>query len=245
MIPKVIHYCWFGRNPLPRLALKCIESWKKYFPGYEIKEWNEDNFDVNAVPYTRDAYAARKYAFVSDYARYWILFRFGGVYFDTDVEVIRPMEDLIEKGPFMGIEVPGKGVKYPQVALGLGLGAEPGMAFYKDMLDYYAGLPFHREDGSMNLVTIVHYNTDVLVKYGMRKTDDIQQAGGIYIYPVEYFNPMDSLTGRLRITENTRSIHRYAASWTGTSILKKKLSRLSHRVFGLSYHRLKKCMKHD
>ena len=101
MIPKVIHYCWFGRNPLPPLAIKCIESWKKFLPDYEIKGWNEDNFDVNIIPYTQEAYQAKKYAFVSDYARFWILYKYGGIYFDTDVEVIRPLDDIIARGPFM------------------------------------------------------------------------------------------------------------------------------------------------
>ena len=91
MIPKVIHYCWFGGKPLPPLAEKCIASWRKYLPDYEIRRWDETNFDVEAHPYTRDAYAAGLYAFVSDYARFKILFEHGGVYFDTDVEVIRPL----------------------------------------------------------------------------------------------------------------------------------------------------------
>ena len=102
MIPHVIHYCWFGGKPLPKLAVDCIASWRKYLPGYEIKEWNESNFDVNIIPYTSEAYAARKYAFVSDYARFWILYHYGGVYFDTDVEVIQPLAPLLEKGAFMG-----------------------------------------------------------------------------------------------------------------------------------------------
>ena len=104
MIPKVIHYCWFGRNSLPPLAVKCLESWKRFFPDYEIKEWNEDNFDVNIISYTAEAYRVKKYAFVSDYARFWILYHYGGLYFDTDVEVIKSMDDIIAKGSFMGCE---------------------------------------------------------------------------------------------------------------------------------------------
>lgn len=103
-IPKVIHYCWFGGNPLPSLAEKCIASWRKYLPDYEIKRWDESNFDVNIIPYTKQAYEAKKYAFVSDYARFWILYNYGGLYFDTDVEVIRSMDDIIAAGPFMGCE---------------------------------------------------------------------------------------------------------------------------------------------
>ena len=104
MIPKIIHYCWFGGNPLPELAIKCIESWKKYLPDYEIKEWNESNFDINCCAYVREAYEAKKWAFVSDYARFWILYQHGGLYFDTDVELIKSIDDLIVKGAFMGCE---------------------------------------------------------------------------------------------------------------------------------------------
>ena len=139
MIPKIIHYCWFGRNPLPESAKKCIDSWRKFLPDYEIKEWNEDNFDVNIIPYTQQAYEAKKYAFVSDYARFWILYHHGGVYFDTDVEVIRPMDDIIEKRPFMGREkgafikdicdntITVQGDAGLGVAPGLGLGVNPGL----------------------------------------------------------------------------------------------------------------------
>ena len=122
MIPKVIHYCWFGRNPLPPFAVKCIESWKKFLPGYEIKEWNEDNFDVNIIPYTQEAYEARKYAFVSDYARFYILYHHGGIYFDTDVEVIKSIDDIIERGAFMGCENEAK-----PGATALAVGPWPGL----------------------------------------------------------------------------------------------------------------------
>ena len=102
MIPQTIHYCWFGGNPLPESAQKCIASWRRYFPDWEIKEWNESNFDVDSIPYTTQAYRAKKYAFVSDYARFKILYEHGGVYFDTDVEVIKSFNDILGWGPFMG-----------------------------------------------------------------------------------------------------------------------------------------------
>ena len=128
MIPKIIHYCWFGGNPLPASAQKCIASWRKYFPDYEIWEWNEDNFDVIIIPYTCEAYSVKKYAFVSDYVRFWVLYQYGGLYFDTDVEVIRPMDDIVECGAFMGIEVaPQPGVTVLEVVPGFGLGCNPGL----------------------------------------------------------------------------------------------------------------------
>ena len=104
MIPKIIHYCWFGGNPLPKDAQECLSSWKKYLPDYEIKVWNESNFDVNCCPYVKGAYEQRKFAFVSDYARFWVLYKEGGLYFDTDVEVIRNVDHIIAAGNFMGIE---------------------------------------------------------------------------------------------------------------------------------------------
>ena len=231
-IPKTIHYCWFGRNPLPEMAIKCIESWRKFFPDYEIIEWNEDNFDVNIIPYTQEAYSAKKYAFVSDYARFWILYKYGGLYFDTDVEVIKSMDDIISRGSFMGVEVfiPDKTLL---VAPGLGLGAYPGLEIYREMMNCYNSLHFLHADGSFNQVTIVKYTSDVLKDNGLKCMNVLQLVAGVWIYPQDYFNPLDDNTGRLRITENTRSIHWYTKTW-----LKKRspfvtwLLRMIHRCFG-------------
>jgi len=223
MIPKVIHYCWFGRNPLPELALKCIASWKKYLPDYEIKEWNEDNFDVNMVPYTAEAYKCKKYAFVSDYARFWILYKYGGIYFDTDVEVIRPIDDIIARGAFMGCEtdaILGATSAKPDVAPGLGLGANPGLGLYKKMLDYYEKLHFLM-DGKNSNVTIVGHTTNMLLKYGLLPKNEIQQVAGVWIYPSEYFNPTNLSTRRIHITPNTRTIHHYAGTWMDVTIIDK------------------------
>ena len=240
MIPKVIHYCWFGRNPLPESAKKYIASWRKFFPDYEIKEWNEDNFDVNIIPYTAEAYSAKKYAFVSDYARFWILYRYGGLYFDTDVEVIKPMDDIIARGPFMGIEVEADEITLPKVAPGLGLGVNPGLGLYKEILDYYAPLHFLKNDGSFNQVTVVNYVTKVLEQNGLRPTNNIQEVAGVWIYPKDYFNPLDDHTGRLVTTYNTRTIHWYTRTWSDSPAWRIKLSRWSHRVFGMTLHRIKK-----
>ena len=192
MIPKVIHYCWFGRNPLPESAQKCIASWRKYLHDYEIKEWNEDNFDVNIIPYTKEAYEAKKYAFVSDYARFWILYKYGGLYFDTDVEVIKPMDDIIERGPFMGIEVAANENETPQVSPGLGLGVNPGLGLYKELLQDYAKLRFRNADGTLNQKTIVSYNTEVLLRHGLNPTNELQEVAGVWIYPADFCNPLDS-----------------------------------------------------
>ena len=240
MIPRVVHYCWFGRNPLPASAVKCIESWRRYMPGCEIKEWNEDNFDVNSVPYISEAYAAKKYAFVSDYARFWILYHYGGVYFDTDVELIKPIDDILERGAFMGIEdIYPESYAYPLVNPGQGIAVEGGHEFYKKVLDYYAGVHFLLPDGSYDHETVVRRTTALLVQEGLEPRHAMQQVAGIWIYPKEYFNPLDDLTGRLEKTENTRSIHWYARTWQNRSPLKQRLSRWSHRVFGFTLHRIK------
>ena len=242
MIPKIIHYCWFGHNPLPQSALKCINSWKKFFPDYEIKEWNEDNFDVNCIIYTREAYERKKYAFVSDYARFYVLYKYGGLYFDTDVEVIKPMDDIVACGPFMGIEgAYTVGKTAPAVALGLGanpglgLGANPGLGLYKAILDYYDRLHFVDDYGMQLSGTVVKHTTDVLLAHGLKQTNDIQEVAGVWIYPQDYFNPLDDATGRLNITENTRSIHWYSKTWVDNyGPVRIKVTRWVHRVFGVT-----------
>ncbi|WP_455665411.1 glycosyltransferase family 32 protein [Phocaeicola sp.] len=229
MIPKIIHYCWFGRNPLPPLAVKCIESWKKYFPDYEIKEWNEDNFNINIIPYTKEAYERKKYAFVSDYARFWILYHYGGLYFDTDVEVIKPMGGIIAKGSFMGCETDmnKSGAIALAVAPGLGLGAYPALGLYSELLQLYAGLHFIKESGRLNLKTVVDYTTEVLCSHGLKNISEIQYVAGVWVYPKEYFCPIDYVTKRKSITNNTCSIHHYAASWvTPWQVLKDRVKRI-------------------
>lgn len=218
MIPKVIHYCWFGRNPLPPLAVKCIESWKKFLPDYEIKEWNEDNFDVSIISYTKEAYEAKKYAFVSDYARFWILYHYGGLYFDTDVEIIKPMDDIIARGPFMGCENEANPKATPtELDLGcnpgLGLGCNPGLLFYKEMLDLYGTLHFVNPNGSYNQKTIVSYTTEMLCLYGLKNINEVQECADMWIYPKEYFCPIDCNSKKCIITKETRTIHHYAATW--------------------------------
>ena len=218
MIPKIIHYCWFGRNPLPELAQKCIASWKKYLPDYEIKEWNENNFDVNIIPYTAEAYQAKKYAFVSDYARFWILYQYGGIYFDTDVEVIRPIDDIVERGNFMGFETDPKpqlkeDASEASVNPGLGMGVAPGLGIIKKMLDFYEGKHFVHEAVMRNQITVVHIATEVLRKAGLKQQQGIQQVDDMWIYPAEYFCPINLKTGRIHVRPNTRTIHHYAGTW--------------------------------
>lgn len=229
MIPKIIHYCWFGRNPLPSSAKRCINSWKKHLPDYEIKEWNEDNFDVNRIPYTRDAYAAKKYAFVSDYARFWVLYHYGGVYFDTDVEVIRPMDEFIDKGPFMGWEKPGSTGVY-SIAPGLGLAANKEQPLYQEILDGFEDLTFYNEKGEINKYTMIPFITDLLTQKGLKKDGSLQVINDVILYPSEFLCPLEYFTGKVTITDNTYAIHWYTMTWLPqTTVWRFKLMRLIRR----------------
>jgi hypothetical protein len=224
VIPKVIHYIWFGGNPLPPLAEQCIASWKRCMPDYEIKRWDENNFDVCACDYTSEAYEHGKWAFVSDYARFQILYEEGGVYLDTDVELIKPLDDILEQGPYMGFETdPAPGVN-GTVAPGLGLAANPGLGLYKTIIDSYKGDHFVKPNGVFDQTTIVVRTTDILRGLGMREVSGIQEVAGVRLYPKEYFCPQDFLTKETHITENTHSIHHYDASWAGP------VTRFKHKV---------------
>lgn len=244
-IPKKIHYCWFGGKPLPKSAIKCINSWKKYFPGYEIFEWNESNYDIGKIPYTKQAYQMKKYAFVSDYARFDILYHYGGLYFDTDVEVIKSFDDILSHGAFMGCERDGSVCLQAEVCdnredtlsvltnPGLGIAAAPGLRLYKEILEYYQTQHFIHSDGSINTETVVSKTTKILKGHGLQNITGIQEVEGIRIYPKEYFNPLNNNTGELNITENTHSIHWYMKSWLPLSQkIRSFLSRPLHRVFG-------------
>lgn len=231
MIPKTIHYCWFGGNPKPKLVEKCIKSWKKYCPDYEIKEWNETNYDLNACNYVKEAHASKKYAFVSDYARLDILYRYGGIYFDTDVELIKPIDAIVEQGAFMGVEDIITNTQRNKITVnpGVGLAAEAGMPIYKELLDFYNTLHFIKSDASLNLETIVSYTTKILLNHGLKICTDIQKIAGITIYPKEYFNPCDMRTKNIVISEKTLSIHHFAGSWLGK---KEKFKRLVRKIVG-------------
>ncbi len=235
MIPKIIHYCWFGRNPLPKSAKKCIASWKKYLPDYEIKEWNEDNFNIDMLPYTRDAYDAKKYAFVSDYARFWVLYKYGGVYFDTDVEAVKSMDDIIEKGAFMGWETANENGT-PKIAPGLGLATPAGHPLYKEILDKYQDLSFYKPDGSFNNYTMIPLVTDLLVGHGLKIDGTFQVISDTHIYPSDYFCPMNSITGIVTLTENTRTIHWYSMSWVDKKTQRNhKIAMMLRRFLGDSF----------
>jgi mannosyltransferase OCH1-like enzyme len=238
MIPKKIHYCWFGGNSLPKSAKKCIKSWKKFFPDYEIIQWNEDNYNVNKIQYTKEAYEAKKYAFVSDYARFDILYNEGGIYFDTDVEVIKSFNDILMNGAFMGCEIDGNGTgntgkEYISVNPGLGIATERGTELFKEIIDFYSEQTFLNADGTLNTETVVTKTTNILKNHGLKDINGIQKVEEITIYPKDYFNPLNNNTGKLDKTENTHSVHWYSMTWLSPfGRLKSKITRPLHRIFG-------------
>lgn len=206
-IPKVIYYCWFGKGKLPNLAEKCIRSWKKYCPSYQIVCLNEENFDVSQNTYAKQAYDAGKWAFVSDYVRLKVLYDEGGIYLDTDVELIKPLDKLIEETGFLGFD--DKGV----ISTGLGFACEKGNALVGAMLSDYDDIPFLLEDGSYDLTPCPDRNTNTLVRLGMDIHNTNQVFMGIKMLPEDYLCPIKYYTGKKKITKSTYSIHHFCASW--------------------------------
>ena len=227
MIPKKIHYCWFGRSKKPKLAEKCIESWKKYCPDYELIEWNEDNIDLNESTYIKYCYDNKKWAYLSDYIRLSVVEKYGGIYFDTDVELVKSIDDMLKFEAFFGFEADD------YVASGLGFGAVAHHRVIQLMLEEYLLLGKQIEE-TREFVGCPILNTKALIKCGLLRNGEYQEVQGAHIFPADYFNPYDDATGRLNITSNTVSIH-----WYTKSALSKKtrfrsmLTRPIHRVFGV------------
>lgn len=224
MIPKIIHYCWFGGNPKPQLAEKCISSWKKYCPDWKIIEWNESNFDVNRNGYTKMCIEQKKYAFLSDFVRLFVVAEHGGVYFDTDVELLRPIDALLEYEAFFGFETP------EYVASGLGFGSVSHGTAIEAMLREYDDLL----DGTRGVIGCPRLNTMALEKLGLIRDGSMQVVAGAQILPIEYLNPYESNTGRLKKTKNTYSVHWYNASWMSwKKKLRAAITKPFHRIFGV------------
>lgn len=214
MIPRVIHYCWFGGKAIPEEYKSYMASWKKYCPDFVVKEWNESNFDINCCNYVREAYLAKKWAFVADYARFAILYKYGGLYFDTDVEILKPLDDLLTKGSFMGTEIESMNNGLLGISLavnpGLGIAATPGLGLYREILDIYENIHFCKHDGRMNNTTVVEYVTNLLKQHGWVNENKIQNICDINIYSSEYFSPMNQFTGVVDVNEHTCTIHHYS-----------------------------------
>ena len=220
MIPKIVHYCWFGRGEKPQQALDCIASWHKYLPDYRFVEWNEDNFDVTANRYVREAYENRKFAFVTDYVRLYAIYTMGGVYMDTDVEVVATFDPFLHHHAFGGFESEG--------ALLTGMmAAEQGSRWAKELLDQYADRVFVQPDGSFDMTTNATKVTEYMLEHGLVLNNSQQDFPELCtIYPMDYFCAKDHRTGVVRRTEHTVCIHHYAGLWLQTS----GWSGMRHRV---------------
>lgn len=207
MIPKVIHYCWFGRGLKPSSVIDYIETWKRFLPDYELKEWNEDNFDIHSNDYVKEAYEARKFAFVTDYVRLFALYTEGGIYMDTDVEVIGRYDAFLHHHAFSGFETDGN------VPTGM-MAAEKDSTWAKDLLNGYKNRHFINSDGTFDMTT----NTTVITRYMLSKglvlNNTYQDFDGLCtMYPSDYFCPKDHRTGIIHPTKNTVCIHHFAGSW--------------------------------
>ena len=207
MIPKVIHYCWFGRNELPESVKKCIESWKKYCPDYKIVCWNEDNFNIFEYSYTNDAYKEKKWAFVSDVARLKVVYDNGGIYLDTDVELIKPLDELLSYSSFWAFE------NEEHIATGLGFGACKNNSFVKALLNDYEKMSFYNDAGKPVGVPCTDLNTTVFRELGVCINNKTLIIDNNIFLATEYMCPIDYNTGRKRITNKTISIHHYDSSW--------------------------------
>ncbi|SDL77178.1 glycosyltransferase family 32 protein [Chryseobacterium taihuense] len=239
MIPKVLHYCWFGKNPLPELVEKCLATWQIILPDYEIRRWDESNFDVFQNDYIKEAYEAKKYAFVSDFARFQILYDEGGIYLDTDVEVLKSLDVFLEHKLFTGFE------NERSVAPGLILGSVPQSELMAVFRDYYLNKKFKLPDGTLNTESIVTIMTKILVEKGLKLDGSYQVIENFVIYPPEYFSPKGYNTGKMLITENTYTIHHYAGSWlTSKERFKVFAYQMAHKLLGAeNFRKLKKALK--
>ncbi len=218
MIPKVIHYCWFGENKISDEFLKYIDSWKKYCPDYEIKQWNESNYDVNKINFIKQAYDNKKYAFVSDYARVDIVNKYGGIYLDTDVELIKNLDELLKYKAYFGVEMY---LNEYYVQLGIGFGSEKNNPLLEDIMKYYEKRNFIKDDGSLDCTPIpIIVNKIIKNKYSLDCIENkITYLDDFVIFPKEYFGCKDMLSNKVDTTSNSYSIHHYSATWKDKSSL--------------------------
>ncbi|OCA87889.1 glycosyl transferase [Bacillus sp. FJAT-27225] len=219
-IPKVVHYCWFGGNEKSELIKSCMESWKKYLPDYEIIEWNEENFDINSNRYVQEAYKEKKWAFVSDYVRLFALYHHGGIYLDTDVEIVRELDVFLDKGCFSGFESNGS------IPTGI-MGAVKYNPVLEELIQYYENRSFYLPNGKLDLTTNVQIITNICLERGFIPNGNFQLlTNGFHIYPKDYFCPKDYVSGNIHLTENSYCIHHFNGSWINNKQKTKKTIRL-------------------
>lgn len=222
MIPKVIHYCWFGGNEKSQLIKNCMKSWREYCPDYKIVEWNEGNFDIQINAYVEEAYRLKKWAYVSDYVRFYVLYNNGGIYLDTDVQLLKPIDTLVEKGNFDGF------ANDRIVNTGLIMCCEKGDWLCKEVLDSYRGEAFVWNDDPSKMFAIGRRVTSILKLHGLAEDGTLQNIGNYTIYPKYYFNPTDG-DMNVKIDERAFSVHHFAATWFPLS---KKIKNSIRRFIG-------------
>ena len=231
MIPKKIHYCWFGKGKMPELALKCIESWRVNLPDYELKEWNENSFDINSNFYVKEAYESRKFAFVTDYVRLYALYTEGGIYMDTDVEVLKNLDPFLDLPAFSGFE------DNVHIPTGI-MAAEKGSVWAGWQLKYYDDRHFLLPDGTLDLTTNVEIIGRLMGEKGFILRNGLYNLQNIITsFPRYYFCPKSHTTGKIELTQNTYTIHHFAGSWKSTSDRLKR--RIVHLIGVKMSHRLK------
>ncbi|WP_121610096.1 glycosyltransferase family 32 protein [Mesobacillus foraminis] len=226
-IPKVIHYCWFGRGEKPEIVKNCIDSWNRNLPDYQIIEWNEENFSIQSNEYVQEAYESKKYAFVSDYVRVFALYHSGGIYLDTDVEVFKSFDDLLHHESFWGFE------QENYIATST-IGAKKNNPLIKYFLDSYEGKRFLNENGSSKQLTNVAIISDILKRKGLRMDGQYQELQGIGVfYPQTYFSPYDYINCQKFITSNTYAMHYFYKSWLPVGArCKSNLKRITAKIIG-------------
>lgn len=239
-IPKIIHYCWLSGEPYPRDIKECIDSWHEHMPDYDFMLWDMNSFDVDAVPYVKQAVATRKWAFASDYIRLWAIYNYGGIYLDSDIKILKRFDDLLSEKAFTAFESGGR------IAAWI-FGGEKNAPIFKELLDYYKDRPFVREDGSLELIPNTIPTTKILVKHGLRARNELQRLDGITVFTEDYFSPFNPWTKRTVITDNSYAMHLFKGAWFGDksdeefmgrfetytdSFIKEKLSGKRFVIFG-------------
>lgn len=226
MIPKVIHYIWLGKGKKSDLTNRCIESWKRYLPEYEIIEWNEDNFDVNQYIFVKEAYNERKFAFASDFIRLYVLYNYGGIYMDTDVEITKDISCFLNLKSFSGFE------SYTDIPTGI-MAAEKGLPIFQEFLSYYDDKHFVLDNGKYNDISNVQIITNICKKHGLIQNNTQQTICDFTLYPKDFFCPKDAKTLKTNITANTYAIHHFNGSWnTGFNRTRHVLYAYIRRILG-------------
>jgi hypothetical protein len=224
LIPKIIHYCWLSGDPYSDKIAKCLESWGKYLPDYKIIKWDSKSFDMDRIQWTKEAFNEKKYAYVTDYLRFYILYNCGGIYLDADVEVLKSFNDLLINESFIGFEY----TSVPEAAV---IGAVKGCLWIKRCMDFYNTLSFYNKNGKQRMMAVPIYMRAIMERHYKMKIRDngkIQKIDGMILYPYNYFSPKNYNTNVIDIDENTYCIHHFNNSWL--KVPRQKYKKLLHNI---------------